>query len=187
MADIMVRCMRLSRPPCRSTPAVVTGQPHQTPTARFPVVHAVLRAAPPASPQDMHNDIQDVLGQNYGVPDDVDEDELLGELDALEADMAFEAEETAAQGAVPSYLQARTAPRRPPSAGPRFVDCLASCWPGDRPQGTGAHCGAQPALVSRGWKCCCLYVQEPELPEAPHEQQPLAEGELSLPAVPQRS
>lgn len=55
----------------------------------------------------MHNDIQDVLGQNYGVPDDVDEDELLGELDALEADMAFEAEETAAQGAVPSYLQAR--------------------------------------------------------------------------------
>ena len=55
----------------------------------------------------MHNDIQDVLGQNYGVPDDVDEDELLGELDALEADMAFEAEETAAQDAVPSYLQAR--------------------------------------------------------------------------------
>jgi charged multivesicular body protein 5 len=82
---------------------------------------------------DMHNDIQDVLGQNYGVPDDVDEDELLGELDALEADMAFEAEETAAQGAVPSYLQ------------------------------------------------------EAELPEAPHEQQPLAEGELRLPAVPQRS
>lgn len=59
------------------------------------------------TPQDMHNDIQDVLGQNYGVPDDVDEDELLGELDALEADMAFEAEESAAQGAVPSYLQVR--------------------------------------------------------------------------------
>lgn len=57
--------------------------------------------------QDMHNDIQDVLGQNYGVPDDVDEDELLGELDALEADMAFEADESAAQGTVPSYLQVR--------------------------------------------------------------------------------
>ena len=55
--------------------------------------------------QDTHNDIQDVLGQNYGVPDDIDEEELLGELDDLEADMAFEAERGAASGTIPSYLQ----------------------------------------------------------------------------------
>ena len=46
-----------------------------------------------------------MLGQNYGVPDDIDEEELLGELDDLEADMAFEAERGAASGTVPSYLQ----------------------------------------------------------------------------------
>lgn len=51
----------------------------------------------------MHNDIQDVLGQSYGVPDDIDESDLMGELDALEADMAEE--EHAASSGVPSYLQ----------------------------------------------------------------------------------
>ena len=51
----------------------------------------------------MHNDIQDVLGQNYGVPDDIDEDDLMGELDALEADMTLETEHEAA--GVPAYLQ----------------------------------------------------------------------------------
>ena len=56
--------------------------------------------------QDMHNDIQDVLGQSYGVPDDIDEDDLMGELDALEEDMAQETEYAAASG-VPSYLQVR--------------------------------------------------------------------------------
>ena len=56
-----------------------------------------------ACPQDMHNDIQDVLGQNYGVPDDIDEDDLMGELDALEADMTFETEHESA--GVPAYLQ----------------------------------------------------------------------------------
>lgn len=56
----------------------------------------------------MHNDIQEVLGQNYGVPDDIDEEDLLGELDALEADMALEAETTGASGAMPSYMQVRS-------------------------------------------------------------------------------
>lgn len=46
------------------------------------------------------NEIQDVLGRNYSVPDDLDEEDLLGELDALEADMAAEAE----SGEIPSYL-----------------------------------------------------------------------------------
>jgi Snf7 len=140
------------------------------------------------SPQDMHNDIQDVLGQNYGVPDDVDEDELLGELDALEADMAFEAEETAAQGAVPSYLQARPRARR--HCVVFATSCRGSCSP-------VASFGLLPSLPSPRQllqqNLCMpdllpnIYAQEAELPEAPHEQQPLAEGELSLPAVPQRS
>lgn len=37
---------------------------------------------------DHSNEIQETLGRNYNIPDDIDEEELLGELDALEADMA---------------------------------------------------------------------------------------------------
>ncbi|KAK8552712.1 hypothetical protein V6N13_121098 [Hibiscus sabdariffa] len=48
---------------------------------------------------DMSNEIQETLGRSYNVPDDIDEDELMGELDALEADMGTEAD------GVPSYLQ----------------------------------------------------------------------------------
>lgn len=48
---------------------------------------------------DMSNEIQETLGQTFGVPDDIDEDELMCELDALEDDMGDETE------AVPSYLQ----------------------------------------------------------------------------------
>ncbi|GAA0184837.1 hypothetical protein Leryth_016589 [Lithospermum erythrorhizon] len=50
---------------------------------------------------DVSNEIQESLGRTYSVPDDIDEDELLGELDALEADMGLETE---GEG-VPSYLQ----------------------------------------------------------------------------------
>jgi Snf7 len=108
MADIMVR-WTLCEDVRYWKPAATPGCAHRAPAVRSPATRAQSPAAERmfVLPQDMHNDIQDVLGQNYGVPDDVDEDELLGELDALEADMAFEAEETAAQGAVPSYLQAR--------------------------------------------------------------------------------
>ena len=59
------------------------------------------------SAQDMHNELQEVMGQSFGVPEDVDEDELMGELDALEDELAMEAERPAAAGAVPAYLQAR--------------------------------------------------------------------------------
>ncbi|XP_058770159.1 vacuolar protein sorting-associated protein 60.2-like [Vicia villosa] len=48
---------------------------------------------------DVSNEIQETLGRSYSVPDDIDEEELLGELDALEADMENESE------GVPSYLQ----------------------------------------------------------------------------------
>ncbi|KAK6138017.1 hypothetical protein DH2020_028244 [Rehmannia glutinosa] len=47
---------------------------------------------------DVSNEIQESLGRSYNVPDDIDEDDLLGELDELEADMGFETE-------VPAYLQ----------------------------------------------------------------------------------
>ncbi|RYQ92279.1 hypothetical protein Ahy_B09g098464 isoform A [Arachis hypogaea] len=50
---------------------------------------------------DVSNEIQETLGRSYNVPDDIDEDELMGELDALELDMG---NETEADG-VPSYLQ----------------------------------------------------------------------------------
>ncbi|KAF4354068.1 hypothetical protein F8388_002468 [Cannabis sativa] len=70
---------------------------------------------------DVSSEIQDTLGRSYSVPDDIDEDELLGaaidfpgkqicrdyavavlkQLDALEADMGMETE----SDGVPSYLQ----------------------------------------------------------------------------------
>lgn len=50
----------------------------------------------------MSNEIQDALGQNYSIPDNINEDELMGELDALELDMA--AEKAAEPNATPSYL-----------------------------------------------------------------------------------
>ncbi|KAL8159672.1 hypothetical protein V2J09_001209 [Rumex salicifolius] len=49
---------------------------------------------------DTSHEIQETLGRSYNVPDDIDEDELLGELDALELDMESESQE-----GVPSYLQ----------------------------------------------------------------------------------
>ncbi|ONM30820.1 SNF7 family protein [Zea mays] len=48
---------------------------------------------------DVSNEIQETLGRSYNIPDDVDEEELMGELDALESDMEFDS------AAVPSYLQ----------------------------------------------------------------------------------
>lgn len=50
---------------------------------------------------DVSSEIQESLGRSYSVPDDIDEEELMGELDALEADMGAEIE----SDAVPSYLQ----------------------------------------------------------------------------------
>ncbi|KAF3973623.1 hypothetical protein ACB098_11G092800 [Castanea mollissima] len=51
---------------------------------------------------DVSTEIQESLGRSYSVPDDIDEDDLMGELDALEADMGTEAD------GVPSYLQPDT-------------------------------------------------------------------------------
>lgn len=54
---------------------------------------------------DVSSEIQESLGRSYNVPDDIDEEELMGELDALEADMGTESEYS-----VPSYLQPDTEP-----------------------------------------------------------------------------
>lgn len=51
---------------------------------------------------DLSNEINQMMGQScYAIPDDVDEDELMGELDALEEDLAAEP----GLGSGPSYLQ----------------------------------------------------------------------------------
>ena len=57
----------------------------------------------------MSEEIQETLGRSYNVPDEIDEAELLGELDALEADMALEE----AGEEVPSYLQDEALPDPP--------------------------------------------------------------------------
>ncbi|RWR85256.1 vacuolar protein sorting-associated protein 60.2 [Cinnamomum micranthum f. kanehirae] len=55
---------------------------------------------------DVSNEIQESLGRSYNVPDDIDEEELMGELDALEADMGMETE----SDSVPAYLQPEKEP-----------------------------------------------------------------------------
>ncbi|KAL2651155.1 hypothetical protein R1flu_019283 [Riccia fluitans] len=55
---------------------------------------------------DYSNEIQESLGRSYSVPDDIDEDELMGELAALEEDMGSEE----VSDGVPAYLQPDTEP-----------------------------------------------------------------------------
>ncbi|XP_050203469.1 vacuolar protein sorting-associated protein 60.2-like [Mercurialis annua] len=50
---------------------------------------------------DVSSEIQETLGRSYNIPDDIDEEELMGELDGLEADMGMETE----GDGIPSYLQ----------------------------------------------------------------------------------
>jgi charged multivesicular body protein 5 len=57
-----------------------------------------------ADMMEMHNEIQDVLGQSFALPDGLDEDDLMEELDALDDEMAAELESGGRAG-VPSYLQ----------------------------------------------------------------------------------
>mmetsp|Transcript_6765 Transcript_6765/g.11632 ORF Transcript_6765/g.11632 Transcript_6765/m.11632 type:complete len:219 (+) Transcript_6765:104-760(+) len=64
------------------------------------------------------NEIQDILGRAYGLPEDIDESELDAELAALEDDLAME-EST---GEAPSYLQSKVPPSAPPVAEQETVD-----------------------------------------------------------------
>ena len=54
-----------------------------------------------ADHMDLANEINEALSANYNLPDEIDEDELMGELDALEAELSLEAD---TEAAVPSYL-----------------------------------------------------------------------------------
>ena len=137
--------------------------------------------------QDTHNDIQDVLGQNYGVPDDIDEEELLGELDDLEADMAFEAEHGAASGTVPSYLQV-PAQLCPP------VLCYLNEVTRYRLRLCIIRLPAEQKrrlVLTLSHRLCPACQQDVDLPEAPGAQhaQPVAisEQDFGMPAVPQRN
>ena len=52
-----------------------------------------------------HAEIQEAMAQPLGLPVDIDEDELLGELDALEDELAAEGVGSGVGEAGPSYLQ----------------------------------------------------------------------------------
>ena len=65
-----------------------------------------------ADMMDTHNDIQEAMGRSYAMPDEIDEEELLGELDSLETELALEGE-AAPKGAVPSYLVDQPLPELP--------------------------------------------------------------------------
>lgn len=65
---------------------------------------------PHRPPQDMQNEITEALGANYATPDDIDESELMGELDALEDELTMESE--TGQG-LPAYLQEPDLPSAP--------------------------------------------------------------------------
>ncbi|EPQ27139.1 uncharacterized protein PFL1_05420 [Pseudozyma flocculosa PF-1] len=69
------------------------------------------------------NEVQDTIGRSYAVPDDIDDDELQAELDAL----GDELEEESADG-IPSYL------RNDESALPDFVDEDPSAKLENRPE-----------------------------------------------------
>ncbi len=60
---------------------------------------------------DLGEEIQETLGRSYNVPDGLDEDDLLDELDALELDMLEE--EAELTDGVPSYLQDEALPEAP--------------------------------------------------------------------------
>lgn len=59
---------------------------------------------------DQANEIQESLGRTYGVPDEIDEEDLQAELDALGLD-----DDLVGEGEMPSYLSESTAM-------PDFVD-----------------------------------------------------------------
>ncbi|KAI8463147.1 MAG: Snf7 family [Monoraphidium minutum] len=58
---------------------------------------------------DLTTDINEMMGQSFAVPEDVDEADLMAELDALEGDMMAEP----VAGGLPSYLQEPELPELP--------------------------------------------------------------------------
>jgi len=64
------------------------------------------------------DEIQEAMGRNYAVPDDLNEEELMGELDDLEFEMASE-RAAAAADATPSYLLEDSLPMAPQGVAPQ--------------------------------------------------------------------
>eukprot|EP00887_Chlorella_sp_A99_P000655 scaffold5.g655.t1 len=62
---------------------------------------------------DMQSEIQMTLGTAFGVPEDIDEEELMGELDALEDELAAEPQTA---GGMPAYMQDVELPEVPQGA-----------------------------------------------------------------------
>ncbi|EPZ30933.1 Snf7 domain-containing protein [Rozella allomycis CSF55] len=60
------------------------------------------------------NEVQEALGRSYGLPDDVDEDELEAELEALqnEADFEFEGEPSYLDDTEPAYVETNPEPQK---------------------------------------------------------------------------
>ncbi|CAL6411096.1 unnamed protein product [Bathycoccus prasinos] len=52
-----------------------------------------------------NEEVQEVLGQSYATPEDIDEDGLMDELDALELDLEEDLENEIGNGEIPSYLR----------------------------------------------------------------------------------
>eukprot|EP00808_Paulinella_micropora_P003032 g71777.t1 len=63
---------------------------------------------------ELTNEIQEAVGRTYGVPEEIDEDELMGELDALGEEIDNELEEEAEADEVPAYLVSATAAAKQP-------------------------------------------------------------------------
>lgn len=66
-------------------------------------------------------EINEVLGQDYGLGDEIDEDDLMNELDMLEGEMADESMLHEQVGGVPSYMQSMD-PGPPMDAQPAGLD-----------------------------------------------------------------
>lgn len=62
---------------------------------------------------DVTTEINEMMGQSFAIPEDVDESELMAELDGLEYEMM---QEPATGAAVPSYLQETELPELPSAA-----------------------------------------------------------------------
>lgn len=72
------------------------------------------------------NEVQEMLGRTYGVPDDIDEADLQAELDALGDDLLADDAET---DATPSYLQSSGIEVEKTAALPDFIDEAPSAHP----------------------------------------------------------
>lgn len=60
-----------------------------------------------------HEEMQEILGRSFAVDADVDEDELMGELDMIEDELALEAAAPTSNSAVPAFLEEPEMPAPP--------------------------------------------------------------------------